>query len=109
MGPNVIHSEKKDVLEFSEERIALDQAFIPCNVRFDFYANGKEMLLTRPLHLLPLLPSEYKWVKKIGQLPIVMKHRDAVNHRLEIVIYGPENNKINYGLEIYYHPLYLIN
>lgn len=96
MRRNVIRSEKKDVLEFSEERIVLDKAFIPCDVRFEFYANAKEMLLTRPLHLLPLLPSEYKWVKKAGKLPIVMKHRDAANHRLEIVIYGPENNKINY-------------
>ena len=46
--------------------------------------------------ILPLLPVGYKWVKATNSTNYILKTNLAEDHDLEVIVYGPDGEKINY-------------
>lgn len=54
-----------------------------------------------PEDLLPTLPIGHQWgVENDGGKPAILKSIDAPEHELDIILYGPDKNKINYIFQV---------
>jgi hypothetical protein len=92
-APTALHKNE----ETSDKRsVFIDQSVV-VNLRFEFETEEAFKLFHQlPAKLLPQLPKGYQWVKSSGKYGM-MRHQDAVEHEMEVIIYGPdEKHHINF-------------
>ena len=78
-------------IEFNESRS------IPVQIRYNATPEAEALFYQMPDWVLPPVPIGYKWQRNENNGLLLLRHHSAKNHDIEIVIYGPDKNKINYS------------